>query len=336
MPIKLAILGLDTIQRDWLDAVGRLRDAGEIELVGVGHRTAALARDVADAVHAPAFDELKRLLREGSPQVILIDRPANVPLEFITLCIEQDVGLLSLGPIVNNYGEAQALAEMLEPRTHLLYTWPQFADSFAWKQCAQADEYLRPIKFASMSWLGLNHALAKTSGRTESIVRSLSVLAWDAITTLVRLMDAPTSVYASIRGTVATGDAFTDISGSASLTLRFPDDVTASVTLSDRVETHRELLVLGQTGSLRLDGNRYSFCDADGKVIEEGSSSRETGVDQALGTLRRFIEQYQSQPSPHRGWEHRLEVIASVMEAMVVSHRTGSAENPEKFRDLRR
>jgi predicted dehydrogenase len=338
MAIRLAILGLDPIQRDWLEAAGRLRASGEVEIVGVGHRSAALAKDVADPLEVPALDDLRQLLKATAPQVILLDRPENATLEFLTVCLEQGIGLVSLGPVVENYAEARVLAEVLEPRTQLLYIWPRFAETFAWKHCAQADEYLRPIKFASLTWLGMNHALAKSSGRPEGAVRSLSVLAWDAISTLISLIDVPTSVYASLRGTAAGGatDRFADITGSASLTLRFADDVTASVTLSDRVAGRRELLVLGQAGSLRLDGERYSFCNAEGQAIDEGVSARELGVDQAVGTLRGFLEQFTSQPSPHRGWEHRLEEIASVMEALLVSHRTGSAENPEKFRGLRR
>jgi hypothetical protein len=60
------------------------------------------------------------------------------------------------------------------------------------------------------------------------------------------------------------------------------------------------------------------------------------GPGEALGTLRRFLEQYALQPSPHRGWEHHLEEIAATMEALVVSHRTGQAESPERLRKLRR
>ncbi len=336
MAIRLAIVGLDGIQQDWLEAVGRLRASGEVELVGVGHRTQAAARDLADRVGAAAYDDLRKLLRETQPQVLLIDRPENATIEFLTVCVEQNIGLLSLGPVVHDYQEAATLAASLQPQTHLLYQWPRFADSFAYKHCADADEYLRPIRFVSMTWLGMNHALAKTSGRHELAVRSLSALAWDAVSTLAGLIDVPSSVYATIRGTVAGGGDFADITGSASLTLRFSDDATASVTLSDRVAARRELLLIGQAGSLRLDGERYSFCDADGKVIDEGVSNRESGVEQATATLRRFVEQYEAKPSPARGWAHRLGEIASVMEAMVVSHRTDAAESPERFRLLRR
>ena len=338
MPIRLAILGLDPIQRDWLEAVRQLRSAGEIELVAAGHHALAPARALADLLEIPAYDDLRMLLKETTPHILLLDRPDNASLDFLAGCLDQDIGLFSLGPIVQSYGEARRLAELLEPRTRLLYSWPHFADSFAWKHCASADEFIRPIRFASMTWLGLNHALAKSSDRTESAVRSMSVLAWDALATLISLIDVPTSVYAAIRGSAATGatDSFADITGSAALTLRFPDDVTASVTLSDRLPARRELLVMGQNGALRLDGERYSFGDADGKIIDEGVSSREPGIDHAAAALRRFIEQFTAQPSPTRGWDHRLEEIASTMEAMLVSHRTGSAESPEKFRTLRR
>ena len=67
MAIKLAIVGLDPVQQEWLEAVAKLRQAGEIELVGVGHRAMAAARDVAEFFEdgaPPAYDDLRRLMQE--------------------------------------------------------------------------------------------------------------------------------------------------------------------------------------------------------------------------------------------------------------------------------
>jgi hypothetical protein len=176
MAVRLAILGLDGVQREWLDAVGVLRAAGEIELVGVGHETATGTRELVDwAKNAglgtvPAYDDLRLMLKEGGPQVILMDRPANATLEFLLSCAQQEIGIFSLGPPVESVAEAQALAGFLGvegARTRLLYIWPRFGDLPAARRCAQADEFLRPIRFASGTWLGINHALAKAmrSGR---------------------------------------------------------------------------------------------------------------------------------------------------------------------------
>ncbi|MGN6367991.1 MAG: hypothetical protein ACTHN5_07000 [Phycisphaerae bacterium] len=354
MAIRLAIVGVDPVQREWLEGVGALMAEGRVELVGVGHRSAALAKDTGDSFRGagvPAFDDLRLLLKECAPRVILLDRPSNVTVEFLVSCADQGIGVLSLGPPVGNVAEAQALAEALEPRTALLYIWPRFADSGAYRKCTGADEFVRPIKFAAAEWLGMNYVLAKTGADVRGAgqapggeeigmaVRSLSVLAWDVLGTLIELIGMPSSVYAAVRGTTGTGNSFEDLSGSAALTLRFEEETSASVAISDRVppKWKRELLLMGQTGTVTLGEEGYDFRDAEGRVIDASGVGEEAEArGGALGTLREFLDHFEQQPSPHRGWEHRLEEIAATMEAMIVSHRTGQAESPERFRGLRR
>ncbi len=377
---RLAILGLDTFQHDWLAAIAALRATGEIDLVAIGHHSAAAARDVAEIFKPqgpiPAFDDPRRLLQDAAPQVLLMDRPANVALDFLITCAAQGIAILSLGPPVESLAEAQALAAALEPRTHLLYIWPRFADSPAARRCAQADDYLRPIRFASASWLGINHALAAKSNQhpkpapspienqkskiensPDLPVRSLSVLAWDLLDTLITLMGLPTSVYAAIRGTAGSGNNFADISGAAAVTLRFPDDAAASLTICDRAPTggetahrspfnRRDLLLWGGGGgggTLRLSHDTYEFRDDTGKLIDSSPpiltppiENQKSKIENPQATLREFLRHFDLPPSPHRGWPHHLEEIAATLEALIVSHRTGQPESPDRLRRLRR
>jgi len=296
--------------------------------------------------------------------VILMDRPANVALDFLRTCATRGIAILSLGPPVESLAEAQALAEVLEPRTHLLHIWPRFADSPAARHCASADDFLRPIRFASASWLGVNHALAKTlpAAGLDLPVRSLSVLAWDLLSTLITLMGLPTSVYAAIRGTIPSGNSFADISGAAAVTLRFPDNAAASLTLCDRAPadapgqpaqltaTHRrDLLLWGGGGTLRLSTDAYEFRDDAGALIDSSTNpclsplappieNRTSNIENPLplATLRDFLRHCALPPSPHRGWPHHLEEISATLEALVVSHRTGQPESPDRLRRLRR
>jgi predicted dehydrogenase len=361
MPTRLAILGLDTVQRSWLTAVDSLRNSGAIELVAVAHRSLASAKDIADLFtpRPPAFDDLRLFLKDAAPQVILMDRPSNVSVDFIAACLNQDIAILSLGPPVENVAEAQALAEVLEPRTHLLYVWPRLTDTFSFRHFLHAQELIQPIRFASATWLGMNHALAKTASNLnpdDIPVRSLSVLAWDALATLIDLFGIPSSVYASVRGTVGSGDAFNDISGACALTLRFAPphlqnpggEGVASVTLSDRVAApanQRSLLLLGQGGSIHLQPDTFECRDNDGKLLDAGrageSAPPRTPDAAATGTtareaLHEFLHHFTQPASPARGWNHRLPEIAATMEALIVSHRTGQAESPERFHALRR
>jgi len=364
MPLPLAIIGLDSVQRDWLQVAADLRDAGEIELVAAGHRTVAAARDIADALKSPAhpvipaYDDLRLLLKETAPRIILLDRPANAPLDFLLTCVKQGIGLFSLGPPVESFAEAQGLSGALEARTHLLYIWPRFADAPGLAHCAQADEYIRPVRFIAGRWLGMNHALAKVRGDATDTgghsltVRSLCPLAWDALSTLIRLIDLPTSVFAGIRGNAGADASFADLSGAASVTLRFPEDAIASLVICDQAPLSatgpaswdsRELLIWGAGGTLRLGTHSYEFRNTDGTLVDEGPPgaaaappSAAVSREQAQHALREFFRHYQLPPSPHRGWAHRLEEVAATLEALVVSHRTGQPEFPGRFRHLRR
>ena len=361
MALRLAIIGLDPIQQDWIQAVRALADKQQVELVAAGHRSTSPARDLGDALGLPAaatFDDLRKLLLDASPQIILLDRPENAGLDFLTSCITQKIGLFCLGPPVTTVAEAAKLAETLEPKTALLYVWPRLANTPAYRHCAEADQFVKPVRFATAQWFALSHPLARTSGQNVQAVRSMTVLAWDAIGTLIDLLGMPESIFATLRGTVGKGDSFADLTGAAALTLRFADQCPVNLTISDRVGPwQREILLWGQSGSLRLNELQYRFTDADAKLIDEGSTPPPAappgpppgnppgplfdyaggiGLENALEELGLFLEHFTAQPSPHRGWEHRMVEIASVLEAMVVSHRTGQAENPEKFLALRR
>jgi len=179
-------------------------------------------------------------------------------------------------------------------------------------------------------------------------------------------MGLPTSVYAALRGTISSGTSFADISGAASVTLRFPDDAAASLTLCDRAPvrstsgdgscpwSRRDLLLWGGGGkeggggTLRLAADTYEFRDETGALIDAGPTAGATKDDRSgeasggtpnadpLAALREFLRHQALPPSPHRGWPHHLVEIAATLEALVVSHRTGQPESPDRLRLLRR
>ena len=288
MAIRVAILGLDGfLKRDWLQALATLRAAEEIELAGIGHRSLAAARDTADAWkhvtgdtgrEGGVFDDPRLMLKELGAEVVVIDRPQNVPTEFLLACMQAGVGLFSLGPLVESVTEAHALSDALGGpgvRSKLLYTFPRFVDGASLRHCAQAEEFIRPIRFASATWVGASVALMRgkempAGGMREMPVRSLSVLMWDALATVIGLLEMPTSVFAAIKGTVGSGNSFADVSGAAAITLRFADDAAASITVCDwmpeAARGGRELMLWGAGGTLKVDETGYEYRSAEGGV----------------------------------------------------------------------
>jgi len=115
MATKIGIIGIDGHQREWLDALVALREAGEIEIVGVGHRSAAAARDTAEVLKAlgpplahpsvHAYDDLRVLIQEKTPQVLVMDRPPNATMDFLLDCVEKQIAIFSLGPPVETFAE---------------------------------------------------------------------------------------------------------------------------------------------------------------------------------------------------------------------------------------
>jgi predicted dehydrogenase len=371
MAIRAAIVGIDPLQREWLQAARTLRAAGEIDIVAAAHRTLALAKDLSDQCaepggitgagdkqRIPAYDDLRLMLNERAPQILVMDRPPNMPIELLASCVQQKIGVMSVGPPVETVAEAQTLGEALESRPQLLDIWPRMIDTFGYKQAVGAEDFIRPVRFAGGAWLGMNHALARTVGyAAESSpggpigalqgaggegVRSLSVLAWDALATLIDLIDVPTTIYGAARGSVGLRDTFADISGSVSVTLRFPEDAVATLTLSDQAPAtvmpggRRELLLFGH-GMAQLTPESYSFHDAGGRLIDEGSAGTGAGGGggTVVETLREFLRTFAAPASTVRR-DLQLEAVAATMEALVVSHRTGQPESPERFRRLRR
>ncbi len=53
MAIRLAIVGLEPIQQDWIAALRTLAAAGDIDLVAAAHRHVGLSREITDALAAP-------------------------------------------------------------------------------------------------------------------------------------------------------------------------------------------------------------------------------------------------------------------------------------------
>ncbi|NNM86626.1 MAG: Gfo/Idh/MocA family oxidoreductase [Phycisphaerales bacterium] len=335
--LKTWLVGLESVQQDWLKAIARAVQDGLIEVTAVGHSSVAEARDLAEHFNAPFYDDLRRMMLTHPPQIIILDRTPELGLDFIEACLQQQIAILSLGPVVGNLTEARQIAAILPPKSHLLLNWPLTLEGWAFKQCLQRQEYFLDVSLLTGSFFAVNHALAKSRQQApaESVVRSMSVLAWDAMRTTIELLGLPASVYACIEGAVGEGDRFNDANGSAAATLRFADGGVCGLAISDReAPARRELLVQSRAGSVRMTDFSFQICDASGKLYEQDMRTPLLPAERCLATLQEFCRVFSDKRSADRGWDHRLVETSAAMVAMMISNRTGAAESPQRFIDL--
>lgn len=338
MPLKCAMIGVSPVQQDLLQAVAQLAESGAITVVAAGHESPALARDLGDRFQTAAFDDMRQLLVTVEPDIVILERQENVTLDFVQRLIADKIGVFSIGPLVASLAEAQTLAGMLETRTHLLYIWPCTACDALFRNMLSGDQLIRPLRFGAGQWLAPNHAVARAlEQQTHDSVRSLLVLAWDALRTVIELFGMPESLYAVLSGAAPNPGGFADITGDATISLRLPEEALCSLALSDRdAQRQRQLTLWGQRGALQWSDSGYRVLDGAGHCAEEKRVTPASAARQAQDHVVEFIQQFQAPASPARGWRHYLEETAASVEAMLVSNRTGQSESPERLRKLRR
>jgi predicted dehydrogenase len=335
--IQCAVLGLELIQQDWIEAINQANRMDIIKVVAASQRSVSSSRELGETLGVPFYSDLRRLMLETTPQMLIIDRPREMPLDFIEACLQQGIGIFSLGPPVQTLSDAHKLNVLLEPRTHLLYIWPRMSNSWGFTQAGQTESYMRAPHFISGLWAGVNYGTAKNWNTRESSVGSLAVLAWDAFRTVIELAGLPAAIYASIDGTGGEEDRFIHAAGNAGVVMRFLDNATGTLVITDKdLPARRELMLMNREGTLKLTDHSYRFQSSDHKVLEEDTKNPASPWKQALAELEQFCRQFAASTSPHRGWPHLLTETAAMMTAMIVSHRTGMAESPQHFRGLAR
>ncbi|MGC9260030.1 MAG: Gfo/Idh/MocA family oxidoreductase [Phycisphaerae bacterium] len=335
--VACAIVGLDPIQKDWMEALRRASGTDWFEVVAVGERNLSEAREVGQIFDVPFYADLRRMLLETTPQMVLLDRPADMALEFIEACVQQNIAVFSLGPPVKTLEEAHRLSIHLAPRTHLLYSWPRFSGAWGFGQARQTENFFRGAQFLGGHWSAANHAVARVRGVTDGAVRSLSVLAWDAFRSIIEIVGLPAALYAAIDGTSGQQDSFIDVTGNVGVVMRTLDGATIVLQISDQESSlQREISIANRDGRVKLSEFSYRWASARDTIIDEDSTPPLSGALQVLSELENFCRHFTAVPSPHRGWPHLLPETAAMMTAMIVSHRTGMAESPQHFRRLNR
>ncbi|MGC8559269.1 MAG: Gfo/Idh/MocA family oxidoreductase [Phycisphaerae bacterium] len=335
MGIPCAIVGIDINASQWVDAISMAVKGGVIDLVATGQPFLNQARETGTIFDVPFYADLRRMLLETSPRIVIVDRSARISLDFIEALLSQGIGVFCIGPPVTSLTEAHRIAHILEPTTHLLYVWPKMTQSWAMRQSMQSNNLLKGPKFISAAFHAPGLMMGRKSISTECFVRNLLVPAWDAMHTLLDIAGAPSGLFGSLVGTPGDRDSFAAISGHAAGIARFLNSATASFTVSDRdPRWKRDLMVVSEDGTWVATDFSYHFFDNTGKSIEEDSISPVPIERMITDELELFCQHFSAPPSPSRGWPHLLTETASMLTAMLLSQRTGMAESPLHLRSL--
>ena len=91
MAIQCVIVGLEVVQQDWIQAIKEAKSAGIIKPVAAGQRNVSSARELGEVLDVPFYSDLRRMMLETTPQILIIDRPRDMPLDFIEACLQQGI-----------------------------------------------------------------------------------------------------------------------------------------------------------------------------------------------------------------------------------------------------
>lgn len=222
----------------------------------------------------------------------------------------------------------------------------------AWRAEAGDDEAVAflPLLRRSRGFARAEDAL-ETFGRVRTLAfsarsnrreGSLAARLFDAMDAALRLLGEPESIDASVAGPhagsglrLAAGDSLADLAGDLTAHLRYPDDRSASLALSDQGgRWFRGVTLLGEGGCARFDETTFEWITPQGDSADESSEAANVSDAQRSAPPRSSVEVFAEQvdrlldpraaaPAP----TDRLCALA-MAEAAVLSARTAQPESP--------
>lgn len=361
-PRPRIIAFLDPAQVPLIRAVAA---AVDVELVGAGSPVKGQSGGVAAELACPAVDDLRSVLTDGACDAVLVASPgdfgaaegsAGVDARAVQAAYARGVGVASLEPLPASaldvrgvWNDSQAgLVAAAVPRFVGL---PRRLRAF--RDAAEPLEQFGPARFL----------VVESLARPEE--GSLAARMMAACHTVVSLMGEPEVVDAAYVSTAAGGriapaDTLVSLRGDLTAMMRFSDGRAAAIAASSQgARWGFGATLLGPEGRIRVHHMGFSWRAADGSLRdelrldearespayasnphEEGlfgvlrepsapSASHQPAVDALSESLSRILDPDIPDEGPIE-----LETVLCVMQAAMLSARTGQPERPQMFRNV--
>ncbi len=251
------------------------------QLLAVGGPRGSSVPELAKALDVPFDDDLRKLLVDYNAAYLLAATSQPIPAEDVLTAVAQDVTVLSLEPFAGQLDEwvsleSQVLGVIENPAPNAVGTrlvrMPIFTQSPGFLAATDPFELLgdqRVIGFES-------------SGVHESA--SLFARLYDAWATVLRFIDVPETIDASLVGPLAElPEQLPFITGIMSAHARLSDQASVIIQVSDRSGcNHRMLHVIGAEAELRVTNTGYDLRHPAGDVIDHADDSGEVIEDAGL------------------------------------------------------
>ncbi|NLF32854.1 MAG: Gfo/Idh/MocA family oxidoreductase [Planctomycetes bacterium] len=345
-PLKIAIAGAGHLGGACLDA---LRRVAGFAVVGVGDVHGDAAAGAAASARAPAFTDIRQMLQQVRPDVLLITTPPAAAAELIPLAAQVGCHVIKAAPLARTLDEAVQMVERVEGAGRRFAVLAPRRWYATYRGLLERRGEVGPLFLARaervLSWGG---RLGWRADRASAGGGVLLEAGCEMIDLIVAAMGLPEEVYAVTgrrgrphmveREGEVEHQGIYDTDDTAVVVMRYAGGAAGVVTVSWVTSPAGEHLALhGQLGSAVATAVECRFCDADGKLaarLEGDDRPVDAIVPQLADVAARFAAG--ADPAESSAREHLLTM--AVVEAAYLSDRTGQSENPAallKARDIR-
>ncbi len=344
--LRIAIAGAGHLGGKCLDALGRV--AG-VAVVGVGDVDADAGAEAAATAKAPAFTDIRQMLQQVRPDVLLITTPPPAAAELIPLAAQVGSDVIKAAPLGRTLDEAVRMVERMNAADRRFAVLAPRRWYPTYRGLVERRAAVGPLFLARaeriLDWGG---RLGWRADRASAGGGVLLEAGYEMIDLIVAAMGLPEEVYAVTgrrgrphmveRAGEVEPQGIYDTDDTAVVTLRYAGGAAAVVTVSWVTSPGAEHLALhGQLGSAVATAVECRFRDAEGTVTD-----RLTGDDRPVDAIAAQLTDLAArlaagaEPVESAAREHLLTM--AVVEAAYLSDRTGQVESPPallKARDVR-
>ncbi len=320
--------------------VSALADACGLTLVGAGSPIAGEGQAVAKALGVDPVTDLRSVLTESECELVLLATPgefgadpSSKDAEAVANARDRGVRVATLEPIPGralDLGSSRWIAQGAGPHP---------IDAVRFIPLARYTSPLRSLPDL-LEQLGSIRSVAieSWSNDSEGSLGARLFSAMELVNWLLGEAETIDAAYVSPgHGSgvhMLPGDTVRDLHGDMTANLRFPDGRAASIATSDQAGRRDfRLTILAAGGRVTVSNDELEWVGPDGETIEKPEphtpSKHGRAVDACAEALKRLLDPNTPADAPT---DHGS--IHAMMQAALLSARTGQGESPSTIRQL--